>query len=228
MKKIILLSALVLSVSACQTVPDEYGHGDPVKPLTKKEKMQMTARNALLENQRSDIEKGALAKAEKAYRSAPKNKIAAFEYAHLLRKVGLVGQAEMVLKPFAIDPKKANEDILLEYAKVQLKKGEFDTAQIYAQEAMMMLDTAQARMVLGVSVDAQGHHQAAENHFRKGLEMSSLDVDLQNSIKNNLALSLMAQNKTREAQSILNSIKPASGDVDADIVEANKLLSNKL
>lgn len=228
MKKYFLIGTLMVSLSACMTVPDEYGMGDPVKPLTQTEKMQMSARNALIENQYANIKQGALGDAEKAYRAAPKNPVSAFEYAHLLRKVNMDGQAEMILKPFAINPKTASEDILIEYAKIQLKKGDFEAAQIYAQEAMVKLDTAQSRMVLGIAVDAQGHHQAAENHFRKALEMAPLDLDLKNSIKNNLALCLMSQNKNTEAQSILNSVRPAAGDLDADIISANKSLSGKL
>jgi len=228
MKHLLLLIPVVIALGACETVPDEFGYGDPVKPLTKKEKMQITARNALLEQQYSHIEKGALTNAEKAYRSAPKSQGAAFEYAHLLRKVDMVAQAEMVLKPFAINPASVNEDILVEYAKIQLKQGDFETAQIFAQEAMQKLDSAQSRMVLGIAVDAQGHHQAAENHFRQALKLANLDVDLQNSIKNNLALCLIAQNKNSEAQSLLQSIKSMHGDMDGGVIKANKNLLNKL
>jgi len=206
MKKLFLLIPLVFALNACEAVPNEFGYGDPIKPLTKKEKMQITARNALLEQQYTNIEQGALTDAEKSYRSSPKNPNMAFKYAHLLRKVNMVAQADMVLKPFAIDPKKANEDILVEYAKIKLKQGDFETAQIFAQEAMQKLDSAQSRMVLGIAVDAQGHHQAAENHFRQALSKATLDVDLQNSIKNNLALCLIAQNKNAEAQSLLKFI----------------------
>lgn len=228
MKKCFVSFVVIVLLSACQTVPDEFGHGDPIKPLTKKEKMQMSARNALLENTHGSIKQGALSDAEAAYRAAPKNKMTAFGYAHLLRKVDMVAQAEMVLKPFAIDPKLANEDILLEYAKIQLKQGDFETAQVFAQEAMMSLDTAQSRMILGVAVDAQGHHQAAENHFRQALKKSTLDVDLQNSIKNNLALCLIAQNKNTEAQALLRSIKLGRENLDSDIVNANRDLAKKL
>lgn len=227
-KNVILTSMLVLAVAACETVPDEYGHGDPVKPLTDTEKMQISARNAILENLHTDIKQGALAETEKAYRISPKNPQTAFEYAHLLRKVDMVGQAEMILKPFAINPQLATEDILVEYAKIQLKQGDFEAAQIYAQEAMVKLDTAQARMVLGVAIDAQGHHQAAENHFRQALIKANLDSDLQGVIKNNLALNLIAQGRNAEAQSLLSSINSVQGDVDGDIVRANKALSQKL
>ena len=219
---------VLVLISACKTVPDEYGYGDPVKQLTEKEQMLMSARNAALERQYTNIRRGELSGAEKLYRSAPKNSKAAFGYAHLLRKVDQVGQAEMILKPFAIDPQKANEDILLEYAKIQLKKGDFEAAQIYAQESMMRVDTAQARMVLGVAVDAQGHHQAAENHFKSALDKAHLDIDLQNSIKNNLALSLMAQGKESEAQSLLSSIRDGSDSLNMGVVSGNKRLLGKL
>lgn len=228
MKKTLLLSALCVSLVACTTAPKEFGYGDPVKPMTKKEKMVMSARNAIIEKQVSSIARGELTLKETMYRQNPKNSKAALEYASLLRKVGMVEQAQMILKPFAINPDNQNDDLLVEYAKIQLKQGEFDAAQVYAQEAMMLSDTAQARMVLGVSVDAQGHHQAAENHFRVALDKANLDMDLQNVIKNNLALSLIAQNKNTEAQSILNSIGSMPSDLDADVVNANKNLSSKL
>ena len=227
MHKLSLLSCLVL-LSACGSLSSPYGSGDPIKGLTQKEKMQISARNAILEKHHSNIEKGALTNAEKSYRASPKDPVLAFEYAHLLRKVNLVEQADMILKPFAINPQKVNEDILVEYAKIKLSQGDFETAQIYAQEAMSVLDSAQARMVLGIAVDAQGHHQAAENHFRQALMKANLDIDLQNTIKNNLALNLIAQNKNAEAEGLLRSIKPAAGDIDQGVINANKELSEKL
>lgn len=226
--KPLLSLSLIAMVSACATQPKEFGGGDPVKPLTQKEKMLATARNAAIESQFDNIKGGELTMAENAYRAAPNDQYAALNYAKLLRKVTMVTQADMVLKPFAINPEMASEPILTEYAKVKLSQGDFETAQIFAQEAFMKNGGAESQMVLGVSVDAQGHHQAAENHFRKALNNVGMDMDLRAAIQNNLALCLMAQGKNAEANSILNAIIPASGGMDNEIIRANANLADKL
>lgn len=225
----ILLSLTLISIlTACATQPNEFGNGDPVQPLSQKEKMMATARNAAIESQFQNIKDGELTMAENAYRSSPKDPYAALNYARLLRKVTMVTQADMVLKPFAIDPKMATEAILIEYTKIKLSQGDFETAQIFAQEAFMKGGSAESQMVLGVSVDAQGHHQAAENHFRQALKNVGMDMDLKAAIQNNLALCLMAQGNNDEANSILNAIIPTSGGVEADIIRSNADLANKL
>lgn len=226
--KLLLSVICVAMLSACATQPMEFGGGDPVTPQTHKEKMLASARNAAIESQFENIRQGELTMAEQAYRTAPKDPYAALNYARLLRKVTMVVQADMVLKPFAINPETASESILTEYAKIKLSQGDFETAQIFAQESFMKGGTAESQMVLGISVDAQGHHQAAENHFRQALKNVGLDMDLKAAIQNNLALCLMAQGKKAEANSILNAIIPTSGQVKSDIIRANADLANKL
>lgn len=215
--------------AACgKTVPNEFGYGDPVKPLSVEERIQIAARNAAVEARQGRIVAGALTTSEQIYRKSPKSPDAAYDYAVNLRKAGMPEQAHMVLRPFAIDPRKSNVDILVEYAKEKLQLGDFEGAQIYAEEAMVLNDNyAPAHHVLGIAVDAQGHHQAAENHFKKALQLMNETDPLHAAVNNNLALSLMAQGKDAEAQIVLSQAHPAN-PTDAEISEGNSQLLNAL
>jgi Flp pilus assembly protein TadD len=228
MKYATLLSLLILpALSACKTTPDEYGLGDPVKPLTQHEQIMVSARNAALESQYRHIEKGALSNAEKQYRNVP-NAQNAMRYTNLLRQVNMVHEAQMILKPFAIDPTRTSPKILNEYAKIKLSLGDFEQAQIFAQEAMTLDEmNAESQMLLGISVDAQGHHQAAENHFQQALIKSKLNPELQSTINNNLALSLLGQGKNDAANAVLQKIHGSSLQQNT-VIDANKSFVKKL
>jgi Flp pilus assembly protein TadD len=219
---------IALGLTACKTVPNEFGDGDVVEPLTVEERIQIAARNAAVEASQGRVVAGALRDSEKRYRSNPKSGTNALTYATDLRKAGLVEQAQLVLRPFAIDPQKSSPDILVEYSKIKLKLGDFEGAQIYAQEAMILNNNyAPAYHVLGVAVDAQGHHQAAENHFKKALSMVSKDDPLHTAITNNLSLSLIAQGKNAEAESVLSLSNPQD-TLAREITGANQSLINDL
>lgn len=228
MKYFPLLSLLMITtLSACKTTPDEFGLGDPVKPLSQQEQAMITARNAAVESRYTNIKKGSLSNAEKSYRNTP-NAQNALRYSSLLRQVNMMHEAQMILKPFAIDPTRTSPDILNEYAKIKLSLGDFEQAQIFAQEAMSLDENnATAQMLLGVAVDAQGHHQAAENHFKQALEKARLNPELQSTINNNLALSLMAQGKNAEASSLLQDTN-GSSPMQNTTINANKKLNDKL
>ena len=228
MKSVTLLSLLALtSLSACKTTPDEFGLGDPVKALTPQEQVMVSARNAALEAQYKHIEKGALSHAEKQYRNTP-NAQNALHYTNLLRQVNMVHEAQMILKPFAIDPARTSPDILNEYTKIKLSLGDFEQAQIFSQEAMTLDEmNAESQMLLGITVDAQGHHQAAENHFQQALIKANLRPELQSTINNNLALSLLAQGKNDEANALLQKVNGSSLQQNT-VINANKSFVKKL
>lgn len=228
MIRLILASCLFLSVSACKTVPNEFGAGDPIAPLTVEERIQIAARNAAVESRRGKIIAGALRSSEKNYNANPKSDVAALAYATDLRKAGIPEQAQTVLRPFAIDAQKSSSDVLVEYSKIKLGLGDFEGAQLYAQEAMILNENyAPAYHVLGIAVDAQGHHQAAENHFKKALSMVSKDDPLHPAITNNLSLALAAQGKTSDAESTLSASKP-QGPLHTGVKSGNKAFLNDL
>jgi len=228
MRQLILPILAAAMLTACATAPDEFSNGDPLKARTPAEQAMVSARNAALESVNADIKRGELSSAEKTYRAAPGNAQGALSYAKLLRKVNMAEQADMILKPFVINPKTATNEIFLEYAKLKAQLGDFKAAQALAEEAMMISDTARSRMVLGIAVDAQGHHQAAENHFRAGLVKVGMDMDLKNSLLNNLALSLIGQDKMSAARQVLSEIQPSQSHLRQGTVNQNKKLAEKL
>ena len=223
---LVVLSLCVLQ--ACETVPSEYGYGDPVRPLTTEQRVQSAIRDAAIETNKGKIAAGALKAAETAYKQDPKNPSLALAYATNLRKAGVPEQAQLVLRPFAITPKLSTPEILVEYAKIKLEAGDFEGAQIYAQEAMVLNpDYAPSYHVLGVANDAQGYHQAAENHFRKALTLLAETDPLRAAVQNNLALSLLAQGKSLEAESVLS--ETSSNDALSEgTVRANQSFVNSL
>ena len=227
-KPIILSSLLVLSLSACQSTPwKEYNTGDPVKAVSQKDQILASARQATLEKNYVEIRSGALKTAEDAYRQSPSDPYAALNYAQILRRVNMPGQAEMVLKPFVDNPSVAGEGMLLEYAKLKLATGDFDTAQMMAQEANFQSESAESTMILGIALDAQGHHVAAENHFRQALNNAGADAVLKNKITNNLAVSLIAQGRRNEADLMLSQVTAIDTQND-QIIEGNRKLAQQL
>jgi Flp pilus assembly protein TadD len=224
----IVMIMAVLALNACNTVPSEYGLGDPVQPLTTEERVQSAMRDAAVEAQKGRVVAGALRLSESAYKKSPNNGDLALNYARDLRLAGLTEQAQMILRPFAINPKKSNKGILVEYAKIKLQSGDFEGAQIYAQEAMVAEpNSGTAHHVLGIAVDAQGHHQASENHYRKALELLSPTDPLRASVKNNLALSLAAQGKSAEAENVL-STSTGNNPIATGTIRANQSFLNAL
>ena len=224
----LLVCFCALTLGACATVPNEYGAGDRVAPLTTEERIQAAARNAAIEGQKGRIIAGALRTSETAYRANPKDAQAAIHYAHDLRTAGMIEQAALVLQPFANNPKQADSDILVEYAKIKLSFGDFEGAQIYGQEAVVK-DAANPNgyHVLGIAVDAQGHHQASENHFKKAMGMVTPTDPLYSALANNLALSLLAQGKKAEAESMLLLSNPDAA-LSSEIKSGNAAIVNAL
>lgn len=225
-KKVIKFCMIALLASAtlsCRTVPSEYGYGDPVAPLTTEERIRNAVRDAAIQSAilSGDVAVD-LAASEAVYRSNPKSADAALSYATALRQSGMIGQAQLVLKPFAVAPEKLNADILVEYAKIKLESGDLEGAELFAQEALVLNDNnAASHNILGVAVDAQGYHQSAENHFRNALKHTDKNESLYVAASNNLALSLIAQKEYAEAAVILNGLQAADG-IDQGVIEANE------
>lgn len=230
-KPLLLSTALLISLTACQSAPwREFNSGDPVRTNptdAQKANLFASARMATLENKYPEVRSGQLSAAEDAYRNAPHDQSAALSYAKVLRQVNMLEQADMVLKPFADDVETANEDLLIEYSKVKLAMGHMDEAQILAQEAGFKGNSAASMMILGVALDAQGHHAAAEQKLRQALDVVGMDIGLKNKILNNLAVSMIGQGKQAEAQIILSQIQDVAGS-NSSIIDANRSLAETL
>ena len=227
-KPLLLSTALIITLTACESSPfRELNTGDPVNPEADKARIMESARNVAMEKKYAEVRHGDLDAAEEAYRAAPNDVYAAMSYAKILRRVNRHEQADLILKPYAADPAQAGEDVLLEYSKLKLAMGDFDTAQMMAQEANFISNSSESLMLLGVALDAQGHHTAGEKHLRQELDKVGMDVALKSKIQNNLAVSLMAQGRRNEASVILSQIQDTASN-NLDTIEANRQLAEQL
>lgn len=228
-RNLLIVTALAGLTMSCQTVPSEYGYGDPVKPMTTEERVQNAVRNAALEvSKATGSHASAVQAAETVYRANPKDPGGALNYAAALRKAGMTEQAQLILKPFALSPERSNGDILVEYSKIKLNMGDLKGAELFAHEALTLNpEDAASHNILGVAVDAQGYHQAAENHFRHALENVGDNITLRSAISNNLAMSLIAQKKYAEAKAILSGLTTPE-KFEQDVIDANRSFVNSI
>ncbi len=134
---------------------------------------------------------------ERLYHADNQNPDAALDYARALRKSGFFNRGTLVLKPFIYNDGPENAMILTEYAAIQAASGNYIDAEQAARKAVMMApDAGQAYHVLGIALDAQGHHEQAQVAFDKGLERWEGDPS---PILNNIGLNLAAQGFLDEA-----------------------------
>lgn len=150
---------------------------------------------------------GSLASLERKYKRKPEDEKLATAYASSLRRAEYPEQAATVLAPFAKD-KKGSAAAKSEYAAIQLALGNFESAEKYAQKAVVSDSKFYtAYHHLGIALDAQNMLKEAERAYRKGLELWEGDPT---SIMNNLALNLASQNFLDEAVEILRRAKALS------------------
>lgn len=154
-----------------------------------------------------DMKTPSLNTAEKMYNKDPKNPENALKYAAALRENDFANRAAGILQPFANEAKSA-PGVKTEFAAIQLAQGNNETAERYAQKAVLQnAEDARAFHFLGISLDAQGKHPEAERAFRKALELWKGDST---PVMNNLALNLSTQGELDEATEILETAKKQS------------------
>lgn len=134
---------------------------------------------------------------EELYRRNAGDPDATITFTRALRENGQFKKAEIILEAWA----GKNNDVDLEYAKTLLALGQFHEAQSVALNVLEKdKNNAFAHHVIGVSLDALGQHEQAEEHLRtayanwKGSPVPVL---------NNLALNLGTQYKRAEALGLI-------------------------
>lgn len=133
---------------------------------------------------------------EQMYKRNSSDPATAMRYAKALRQQGYHNRAALVLKPFASAPA-AEPAVLIEYSSVLAAMGSYKEAEEIARKAVVAAPTSgQAYHVLGIALDAQGHHEQAHVAFEKGLEHWEGDPS---PILNNMGLNLAAQGFLDEA-----------------------------
>lgn len=211
--RLLSLGAAAFLLSACVFAPhadNDVFVGDPVDMLqgqhaATERRLATAAADAMSQGKTEE----AFIHYEKLYQRDSRNPDVAVNYAQLLRRTGKAGQAVSILAPFAEGKRKDSSRAPLpmiknEYAAALIETGKFDVAQ--STLAQVLQDTAatdfyaDAHHLMGVSLDAQGQHKDAEQHFRDALETWTGD---KTSVMNNLALNLASQAEFDESLLLL-------------------------
>ncbi len=160
---------------------------------------------------------------ETLYKRNPKDPTAAMRYASGLRDMNELTKAAIILEPFANNPD-ASSQVKLEYATVQLEAGRYEIAERIARNVTKQNPLSGfAYHVLGTAQDAQGLYPESELSFREALKNWEGDPV---PVMNNLAISLMLQEKLAEAHDVLTQAKAA--DPTRVEIERNLRIVNAL
>lgn len=191
---------LALPLSACQTTHDAQRVGEVDAALAR------AAADASVQGNT----KQSLALLEQIYKRDSSNADNASNYARALREEGRLNRAILVLTPFIGDEAKTHVGACTEYANVQAALGNYAEAEAHARRAVLESpESAQGYHILGIALDAQGHHQQAETAFRKALEHWKGDPA---PVLNNLGLNLATQGFLDEAVDTLRKAAAISPD----------------
>lgn len=201
-RSLLLTAAACLALSACTTA----GSGPASDREAKIDSaLDRAAQSAAMSGETNQ----SLGYLERLYKRNSSDPNTAISYARALREADYLNRASAVLAPFANDPA-GPAAAKAEFAAIELAMGNHKSAERYAQQAVVKDDTDfKAYQNLGIALEAQGNHKAAEKAFRKSLELWQGDPT---SIMNNLALNLAAQGFLDEASEILQKAKALSPD----------------
>jgi Flp pilus assembly protein TadD len=201
---LVALSTAALSLSACQTT----------STMTERQETDLSKIDAILERAANDAAmkgkvKESLELLDNMYKRNPTNSAIAMRYARALRQHGDTYKASLVLNGF-VNTDNPKPMILTEYAALQAAQGNYMAAEDHARRSI--LDDAEqprAYHILGIALDAQGHHKEAEVAFRHALEGWTGDPV---PVLNNLGLNLAAQGHLDQAAETLRKASAAAPD----------------
>lgn len=200
------LCTMGLSLAACQTTSSSSYQPQDMENLTQIDKVLMRAANDAQARGKADE---SLELLENMYRRNSNDPSIAARYARSLRYAQRYQRASIVLTPFArkYDEHK-NTDVIIEYSALKSAMGDYGIAEEYGRQAVNnAAEIARGHHVLGIALDAQGHHKEAEEQFREALINWQGDPA---ALLNNLGLNLAAQGKVEEAIDVLSKAAAAN------------------
>lgn len=204
----ITLFASTALLGACQTTGSSPTPEQSNTP-SKAERMDKAIEKATIKAAQKGSVPAALSTLEKQYKRDSSNPQIALQYAQALRHSGYLNRSELILSPFAKENDPA-PGINTEMSMIELGLGNYDSAENYAQKAVIQNPTDHlAYQNLGITLDAKEMHPEAERAFRKGLEHWEGNPT---TIMNNLALNLATQGFIDEAIEVLEKAKKISPD----------------
>jgi Flp pilus assembly protein TadD len=189
-RRFVLLAAtgMVLTLSACQTTAQHNADA-------RADRIDAAIARASGEANGTG-QADSLLMLERSYKRNSDDPDTATKYGRALREANRLQRSAVVLSPFADDGKKFPQ-AKIEYAATQAAMGNYTDSEKYARDAIALNpDSAQAYHVLGIALEAQGHHKPAEAAFRNALDLWEGDPA---PVLNNLGLNLAAQGYIDEA-----------------------------
>lgn len=181
--------ALCILVTGCQTTSP--GHDQRASKIDSV--MEKAAHDARTQG---NVQQS-LSILENMYKRQSNDPNAAAKYAKALREEGYFNRASIILSPFVNDTKTEDINILTEYSSINAAMGNYVVAEESARRAVLAApESGKAYHVLGVALDAQGHHEQANVAFDKALDYWEGDPS---PVLNNIGLNLAAQGFLDEA-----------------------------
>lgn len=201
-------ACLALPLAGCQTTQSTQRAGDVDAALARAASDASAQGNT----------RQSLALLEQIYKRDSSNADNAVNYARALREEGRLNRAVLVLTPFIGDDSKTHAGACTEYANVQAALGNYAEAEAHARRAVLESpESPQGYHILGIALDAQGHHQQAETAFRKALEYWTGDPA---PVLNNLGLNLATQGFLDEAVDTLRkaaAMSPGRTEIERNL-----------
>ncbi len=199
-----VLAIAIGQLTACQTTGDTPAETTK-QPNNVSERMDAALEKVALS---SSSKTAGLISLENKYKRNSTDSINALNYAKGLRQANYLNRASLILTPFTKSD--AYTGINTEMSMIALGLGNYDTAETYAQNAILQNpEDHNAYQNLGIALDAKEMHPEAERAFRKGLEHWKGNPT---TIMNNLALNLATQGFIDEAIEVLERAQALSPD----------------
>jgi len=200
-------AAALIALTGCQTATSPGSAGIEAARL------DASAQRSATESSRDSLQ--AL---DQLYKSNSSDPDIATRYARALRENGRLERAGVVLAPVARNESRPHAAAKTEFAALQAAQGNYSSAEDFARQAVMLEpESGLAYHVLGIALDAQGHHKQAEVALRKALELWDGDPS---SPLNNLGLNLAAQGFIDEALETLRraqALSPERVEIERNI-----------
>lgn len=209
---LMLSAAALLPLAACQTT-------NTTAQGTTTQRVESALNRAADDAATQGNSRESLAFLERLYKRDSGNPQNALKYAVALRENGRLNRASLILSPFVEDGKAAKDSALSsEFATIQAELGNYAEAEKHARAAVLAApESGQAYHVLGIALDAQGHHPQAEVAFRKALEHWQGDPV---PVLNNLGLNLASQGFIDQAIETLRkaaAAAPGRADIERNL-----------
>lgn len=199
----LLSLCLILPLTACQSGVNSSTHKE------RSAKINNALEQAADHASATGNTRESLSFLERMYKRDSANPETVMKYAKALRESGRINRAALILSAFMTNPDaKIDAAILSENAALQAEIGNYHDAEKYARQAIEMdSELYRPYHVLGIALDAQSHHDQAEDAFRMALDRWEGDPS---PILNNLGLNLASQGFIDEALDVLRKAAAAA------------------